>query len=145
MKLPKELLNGIIIFLGISVFFLSMNFLGLSEVFYLRLLNILFLFYGVNRTIVSNIMEGKKDFLSNAVSAFATSIIGVFMSVTALWVYSHMKGGDAFVRTLSQSFLFGNNPTVNTYCYCLLFEGIASCIIVTLILMFYHNNKYAID
>ena len=145
MKLPKELINGLLIFIGIGIYFLTMNLLGLSDIFFLRLLNIFFIVYGVNRTIVSNIQEGKKDFLSNAMSAFATSMIGVFMSVTALWIYAHMHGGDVFVRTLSKSFLFGDDPTVATYCYCLLFEGTGSCIIVTLILMFYHNNKYAID
>ena len=144
MKLSKELINGLLIFLGIGIY-LTMNLLGFSDVFFLRLFNIIFIIYGVNRTITSNIVEGKKDFLSNAISAFATSFTGVLLSVIGLWVYSHIRGGDVFVRTLSKSFLFGNDPSVNIYCVCLLFEGIASCIIVTLILMLYHNNKYAID
>lgn len=145
MKLSKEIINGIIIFAGIGIYFLTINLLGFSDVFFLRLFNILFIVYGVNRTIVSNLAEGKKDFLSNAMSAFATSFSGVLLSIIGLWVYSHARGGDVFVRTLSKSFLFGEDPSVNIYCVCLLFEGIASCIIVTLILMFYHNNKYAID
>ncbi|WP_309641255.1 hypothetical protein [Flavobacterium sp.] len=145
MKIPKELTNGFVIFLGIGAYFLIMNFLGFSDVTYLRLFNILFIVYGVNRTIMSNINEGKKDFLPGAISAFLTAFIGVVLSIGALWIYSHMLGGDAFVHTLAKTFLVGKNPPLSTYCVYLLFEGIGSCIIVTLILMFYHNNKYAID
>ena len=50
MKLPKEISNGFIIFLGIGIYFLLMNVLGLADLFYLRTLNVFFIFYGVNRT-----------------------------------------------------------------------------------------------
>ncbi len=73
MKLSKELTNGFIIFIGIGVYFLTMNMLGLSDLFYLRFFNIFFLIYGVNRTVVSNLSEGKKEFLFNTISAFATA------------------------------------------------------------------------
>ena len=73
MKLSKELTNGFIIFIGIGLYFLTMNMLGLSDLFYLRFFNIFFLIYGVNRTLVSNLSEGKKEFLSNTISAFATA------------------------------------------------------------------------
>ena len=145
MKLPKELINGFIIFLGIGVYFLNMNALGLSDITFLILFNIIFIVFGVNRTIVSNLLEGKREFLPGAISAFSTAFIGVVLSIAGLWIYSHMRGGDAFVDTLAKTFLFGDNPPLSTYCVYLLFEGLGSCIIVTLILMFYHNNKYAID
>ncbi len=74
MKLSKELTNGFIIFIGIGVYFLTMNMLGLSDLFYLRFFNIFFLIYGVNRTVVSNLSEGKKEFLFNTISAFATAL-----------------------------------------------------------------------
>ena len=67
MKLPKELRNGIIIFLGIGLYFLLMIFLGLGNISALRLLNVIFVFYGVNQTIKMNLNEGKKNFVSNAV------------------------------------------------------------------------------
>ena len=56
-----------------------------------------------------------------------------------------MRGGDAYVENLARTFLVGENPPLATYCVYLLFEGVGSCIIVTLIMMFFHNNKYAID
>jgi hypothetical protein len=145
MKLPKELINGLLIFVGIGIYFMAMNLLGLAGVLYLRILNALFLFYGVNRTIVSNLSEGKKEFLSNALSALSTGLIGVFLSIIGLLTYSYIQGGEEYINSLSKTFLFGGNPSVNTYCICLFFEGIVSAAIVTLVLMFFHNNKYIAD
>jgi hypothetical protein len=145
MKLPKELYNGCIIFIGIVIYFLLMEFLGLAHLYYLRLLNTFIIFYGVNKTIKMNLLEGKNIFVSNAISAMTTSFIGVILSIIGLLIYSHIRGGDAYVQSLSELFLFGGNPTINTYCICLLFEGIASSVIVTMLLIFYWNNKLITD
>lgn len=145
MKIPKEIRNGFYIFLGIAVFFLLMEVLGLSHLFYLRLLNVLFIFYGVNRTLKMNLAEGKNSFVPNAIAATITSFSGVVFSIIALLIYSHVKGGDAYVKSLSEAFMFGGDPSVSTYVLCLFFEGTASCVIVTLLLMLYWNNKYKAD
>ena len=145
MKLPKELTNGLLIFLGISLYFLIMNILGLANLVYLRLFNILFVFYGVNRTIKMNLAEGNKNFVSDAASAMITSVIGVLLCVLGLLIYSYMQGGDSYVQSLSESFLFGGNPSINSYCISLFFEGIASSVIVVLLLMLYWNNRHNSD
>jgi hypothetical protein len=145
MKLPKELLNGFLIFLGIGIYFLLMNALGYADLFYLRLLNVFFVFYGVNRTIEMNLAEGQKTFITNAMSAMITSLVGVFLSILGLVAYSYMQGGDSYVKSLPKTFLFGGNPSVNTYSICLLFEGIASSVIVTMLLMLYWNNRLTTD
>ena len=145
MKLPKEIINGFIIFLAIGIYFLLMQALNLSHLFYLRFLNVIFVFYGVNRTIQMNLKEGKKKFVSNAISALFTSIIGVILSVIGLVIYSYLQEGDAFVQSLSETFLFGGNPSIDMYSISLLFEGIASSVIVTLLLMLYWNNKFSSD
>lgn len=145
MKLQKELLNGLIIFIGISIYFLVMNALGYSNSAYLRVLNVFFVFYGVNKTIKMNLAEGKNNFVSDATSALITAIIGVALSVLGLLVYSSTKGEEAYLQTLSESFLFGGNPSINVYCFSLLFEGIASSVIVVLLLMLYWNNKHVSD
>ena len=59
MKLQKELLNGILIAVGIAVYFLAMEVLGLSDKFYLRFFNIVIVYYGVHTTLKSNIEAGK--------------------------------------------------------------------------------------
>jgi hypothetical protein len=145
MKIPKEITNGFFIFLGVGIFFILMELLNLSHLFYLRLLNVLFIFYGVNRTLKMNLAEGKNGFVPNAISAIITSHVGVFLSIAALIIYSYAKGGDTYVKSLSQAFMFGGEPSVMTYSLCLLFEGSASSIIITLMLMLLWNNKYAAD
>jgi len=145
MKLSKEFYNGCIIFIGISLYFLLMNALGYANVFYLRVLNIFIVFYGVNRTLQMNYREGKNDFVFNVASAMITSLIAVFLSIAGLVVYSYTKGGDSYIHSLSRSFLFGGNPTITTYSISLLFEGIASSVIVTFLLIIYRNNRYHSD
>ncbi len=55
MKLSKELINGFIIFIAIGVYFILMEFLGLADLYLLRLFNILFLFYGTQKTLKTNL------------------------------------------------------------------------------------------
>lgn len=145
MKLSKEFYNGALIFAGIGIYFLLMDVLGLAHLFYLRFLNVVFVFYGVNKTAQMNLAEGKNDFISNAVSVLTTSLVGVVLSVLGLVIYSYSKGGDAYVQSLSETFLFGGNPSVMTYSICLLFEGIASSVIVSLLVLLYWNNRYPAD
>jgi hypothetical protein len=145
MKLRKELANGILIFFGIGIYFLAMEALGLSNVYYLRLLNIFIVLYVVNRTIKTNIEEGKTDYFQNIISGGLTSFIGVFLSCFGLREYIMIRGGAEYIKKLSDAFLFGNNPTVNEYCIGLFFEGIASSVIATFILMQYWKSHTAID
>jgi hypothetical protein len=145
MKISKEVYNGVAIFVGISVYFLLTNALGFANLLFLRVLNVLFVFYGVNKTIQMNLAEGKKTFVDNAVSAIITSLLGVAMSIVGLAIYSYMKGGTNYVQSLSKSLLFGGNPSVETYCMSLLFEGVASAVIVSLITMLYYNSRFTAD
>lgn len=145
MKASRELQNGILIFIGIALYFLFMVLIGLSDVFYLRLFNTLFVLYGVNRTIMMNIHDGETVLVNNAKSAMKTSLVGVFLSIIGLIIYSYIHGGDAYIESLSKTFLFGGNPSVLSYSLCLLFEGIASSVVVTLMLLLYWNDKHVTD
>jgi hypothetical protein len=145
MKISKEFQNGFLIFLGIAIYFLFMNLVGLSDVFYLRLFNTLFVLYGVNRTIMMKIHDGEVFLVNNAKSAMKTSLIGVFLSIIGLIIFSYLQGGDQYVQSLSKTFLFGGNPSVMTYSICLLFEGIASTVVVTMLLLLYWNNRLVTD
>jgi hypothetical protein len=145
MKVKKEFKNGYFIFICIGTYFLLMELLGLSNLYYLRLFNIVFIIYAVNNTLESRISHGKIDFASNAKAALMTSVIGVFLSILGLLVYSYMKGGDQYINTLSKTFLFGGHPSINMYCFSLFFEGLASSVVVTMLLMLYHNNEFVAD
>lgn len=145
MKLPRELYNGAIIFTGIALYFLLMEVLKLSNLFFLRLFNIVFIYYGANRTLKANFAEGKTNFADNAISALITSLTGVLFSIMGLIAYIYSKGGDAYIKTLSESLLFVGSPSVMTYNISLLFEGIVSAVIVTFSLMLFWKKKYPSD
>lgn len=145
MKLPKELVNGFIIVIGIGLYFLLMELIGLADNYLLRVFNVLFIFYGTNRTLQANFAEGKTTLSFNSASAFLTASIGVFLSVAALIAYSFFKGGEAYIGTLSKTFLFGGNPSIMTYSISLLFEGIGSAVIVSFILLLLWDTRYQSD
>lgn len=144
-EIPRELSSGLLIFAGVALYFLLMELLNLSDIAYLRLLNVFFILYGVHRILKINLAEGQKNFLFNAVSAMITAFIGVILSLSALMIYSYARGGDQYVATLSETFMFGAEPSVPVYILCLLFEASASCIVVTLVLMLCMNSRFKAD
>lgn len=140
MKNNIELRNGFIIFLGIGIFFLLMEFLGLANKNYLRVLNVFIVFYGINKTIKTNANEGKLRYLANLLSGFKTGVIGVFLSIIGLIIFIYMKGGEPYLEKLSDAFLFGNDNNIIIYCSTLFLEGIVSSFIGSFTLMQYWKN-----
>jgi len=132
MKLSKIFVNGFIIFTGISIFFLAMELFGMADNLYLRFLNVLFVYYGVNRTIKQNVEEGNNGYLQNLLEGGFTALVGVLLSVMGLFGYIYYKGGDAYMANLSDKLVFGS-ASVNEYCFGLLFEGLASGMIIVFI------------
>jgi hypothetical protein len=145
MKVKREIKNGYFIFISIGTYFLLMEFLGLSNIFYLRLVNVFFIVYAVNDTLKSRISHGKKGFVPNIVAAFITCGVGIVLSIVGLLAYSYMRGGEEYIHGLSESFLFGGHPSINMYCFSLLFEGLASAVVVVLLLILYYNDKFVTD
>ncbi len=143
MKLPKEFANAIIIFAGIAIYFLVIDFLNLADILWLRMLNVLFVFYGVNRTLSSNVEEGKIGYVTNLLSASMTAFLGVFLSIIGLIAYIHLRGGDSYVRHFSEDLLFGGDPTANQYCIGILFEGLASALMVVFVSVQYWRSRMA--
>ena len=82
-KYQKKFSKEVSSLVGISVYFFLMNPLGFANVFYLRLLNVLIVFYAMNKTIQRNVAEGKKIDLCS-VSAMKKSLVGVFLSTIGL-------------------------------------------------------------
>ena len=140
MKNNIELRNGIVIFLGIGIFFLLMDFLGLADKNYLRILNAFIVLYGINETIKTNIKVGKTDYLENLVSGFKTGVIGVFLGIVGLIVFIYIKGGESYLDKLSDTFFFGEDNNIIKYCSILFFEGIASSLIGSFTLMQYWKD-----
>lgn len=143
MRLTKEISNGILIFFGISFFFLMMELFGFSKIIYLRILNAAIIYYGVRCTLKSNFKDDETGYVTNLISAGLTAFIGVFLSILGLTGYLYLQGGDDYVGQLSGEFIFGGNPTANQYLLGLFFEGIASAVIMVFIAMQLWRNKTA--
>jgi len=142
MKYSREIINGFIIFLGIGIYFLILQFLGLSDIFILRIFNIIFVIYGVNRTLQQNHADGIGGYNTNLLSAIMTSMVGALMSVAALLAFIEYKGGETYLKNLSDSFIFGGGElTIHQYCIGLLFESSAASLMVSFCLMQYWKNK----
>lgn len=142
MKLPKEIINALIIFAGIAAYFLVIDFLGFSNILWLRMFNVLFVWYGVTRTLSYNVEHGKKDYGYNLISAGATALLGVAFTVIGLLTYIHLRGGDAYIEEhLSSQYLFGGEPTANQYCIGIFIEGMASAVMVVFISVQYWRKK----
>ncbi len=142
MKYSRELANGFIIFLGIGVYFLILQFMGLSDQFILRIFNIVFVIYGVNRTLTQNHSDGIRGYNTNFLSAIITSMVGAVLSVAGLLAFIEFKGGKPYLEKLSESFIFGGGElTIHQYCIGLLFESVAASLMVSFCLMQYWKNK----
>ena len=140
MKNVTELRNGFIIFLGIGLFFLAMDFFGLSDKNYLRALNAFIVIYGINKTIKMNLNNGITNYLENFISGFKTGIIGVFLGIIGLIIYTYIKGGESYLSTLSNTFFFLGKTNIIMYCSVLFFEGVASSLIGSFVLMQYWKD-----
>jgi hypothetical protein len=142
MKVPKEIINAFIIFAGIAVYFVVIDLLGFSNVLWLRMFNVLFVWYGVTRTLSDNVEHGRRDYGYNLVSSGATALLGVVFSTIGLLTYIHLRGGDTYIEEhLSSQYLFGGEPTANQYCIGIFIEGIASAVMVVFVSVQYWRKK----
>jgi hypothetical protein len=137
MKNNIEFKNGLLIFLGIGIFFLLLDFLGLADKNYLRILNAFIVLYGINETIKTKVKIGKSDYLENLFSGFKTGVIGIVLGIFGLIIFIYIKGGESYLDKLSDTFFFGKDTNIIKYCSVLFFEGIASCLIGSFVLMQY--------
>ena len=145
LKFKREILNGIFIFVGIGVYFLVLDFAGLSDEFYLRILNLFIVAYFVNCTIKGNHADGVRGYFTNLIAAIATSMIGAVLSIATLLIYIHFNGGEEYLKNLADSFIFGGGElTIHQYCIGLLFESTAASLAVSFCLMQYWKDKVEI-
>ena len=135
MKLSKEIINGLIIAAGIAALFLIIKLFGLDKAGYLRFLNGFVVYYGIYRTQKMNADRGITSLGDNIVSMFKTGVVGVVASTIGLAIYATLNGGKSYLDTISYGYLFGKNPSVNEYCFGILIEGIASVVVISLLII----------
>lgn len=143
MRYKTELINGVLIFLGIGIYFIILELIGLSDVYLLRILNIFIVAFGVNRTISQNYNANIRGYFRHFLPAIITSMIGAILSIVALLIYVEIRGGEQFLKALSDSFLIGGGDvgSVSYTISLLLFESTAASLIVSFCLMQYWKDK----
>lgn len=142
MKISRIITNGLIIFIGIGVYFLIMDVLGLSRNLYLRLLNFIFVLYGVNRTLQGNFKDGIDGYFTNLGSALFTAFTGLVLSVFSFMVYAATHGGEAYLAKFHSIYVFGGHtPSPYQFAVSLFLEGLAASAVVSFALMQYWKDK----
>lgn len=138
-RMRIEWRNGIGIFFMIGSWFLILEWLGFSDQPLLRLFNIVFVAWGINRTIKQKLFTGEGKYLNNLSAAVLTAFIGVFMSISALGAYLSIDVTQ--VNELASSPLIsGESISINEYCFALWIEGIASAVVIAFSVMQWYKN-----
>jgi hypothetical protein len=142
MKFKREITNGIIIFVLMGIYFLIIEMLNLSHLFYLRIFNLIFVVYGVNRTIKGNYEAGVRGYFTNFMGAVITSMISAVMSIIALLIYLKAQGGNIYLNQHPVRYIFGGETnSVEYFCIGLFFEAAAASLAVSFCLMQYWKDK----
>lgn len=141
MKISRIVINGFIIFIGLALYFLLIEALGLSDQIYLRLLNFIFVIYGVNRTLKSNYNDGIYGYFTNLMAAIFTALTSLVLGLISFVAYLEYKGGEAHLYHYADSYVFGGDPNIYQFMVGLAVEGIAASVIISFALMQYWKDK----
>lgn len=142
MKISRLVTNGIIIFIGLGLYFLLIEALNLKDHIYLRLVNFVFVIYGVNKTIKSNYHDGINGYLTNLLAGFVTAMVGLILGLIAFMIYVEYRGGNAYLDSFADSYIFGGgDPSLYQFSFGLFIEGAAASMIVSFAMMQYWKDK----
>ncbi|CAM1347993.1 MULTISPECIES: hypothetical protein [Tenacibaculum] len=132
--------NALLIFGGIVGFFFLMKILGLNNVSELRLLNFVFVLWGINKAIKTNIKLNQESlYFSNFSIGVGTSILAVGLTILGLIIYVGFIDPE-LITVLGNSSFWGKNLNLSLIVFALAIEGIASSVICSFILMQYYKN-----
>lgn len=132
--------NAFIIYLGIVIYFLITKLFGLDEVSELRFFNFVFVLWGINNAIKTNIEVNKETlYINNFTIGIATSILSVAFTIISLMIYVGFIEPN-FMTVLENSSFWGKKLTLIMVIFAFAIEGIASSVICSFVLMQYYKN-----
>lgn len=132
--------NAFKIYAGIALFFLIMKVFGLEKIMALRMFNFVIVIWGINSAIKTNIFKNKDtDYLSNIFIGLGSALIAVLASALSLLIYVKFISPD-FIHVLESSMLWGDNLSISLITIVIFFEGFASSVISSFIIMQYWKN-----
>lgn len=142
MKVSRILINGLIIFIGIAAFFLIMEAAGLKDQIYLRLVNFVFVIWGVNATIKGNFKDHIDGYFTNLMAGMLTALVSLALGIISFILYAEYKGGTDYLQNFPHSYIFGGGePEIGEFSFGLFLEGLAASMIVAFTLMQFWKDK----
>jgi hypothetical protein len=147
MNFSRITVNGFIIYVGIALFFLLMEMVGWSDQIYLRLVNFIFVIYGVNRTIKGNYEEHIYGYFTNLTSGIFTALVSLILGLFSFIAYIEYQGAshggaNEYLQKYAGSYFFGGgDPSLYQFITGLVIEGVAASMIVSFALMQYWKDK----
>lgn len=129
--------NAAKIYAAIVGFYFFMKLIGMADVVEFRILNILFVVWGINSSIKNNIHENMdNNYLTNLSMGFSTGLLGIIGVISSMVLYITFIDSSLMMTLQSTSF-WGNNLTLPKVVFSMTIEAMASCVISTFILMQY--------
>lgn len=139
------LINALKIYLGIVLFFFLMKFLNFEQITELRLLNFIFVFWGINSAIKKNIFANhENDYIQNLYVGFATSFLAIILLGFSLNVYLSFID-PSLITAIENLKIWGGNLNPILITFAILIEGISSSLICTFILMQYWKKYKTVN
>ena|SRR6218665_1055732 len=139
-SLSPAIQYGIYSFVGIGIFFLLMKAFGLENVAFLRVFNLLIIFYFSNRLARINAQENTSDqYLKSFASLFLANAITVILSVFSFAIYVSFIDVD-FLSRFEGGILFAKHITLGQALASVVLEGMAGSLIVSYTLMQYWKD-----
>jgi hypothetical protein len=136
LKQTNAISNGLIIFLLIGVYFILLELLGLTDNFYLRFFNFVFVFYGVNSTL-KKATRNSKPYIQKLLAGVTTAFTGIILSALSLFIYLIVFDPkiSAYGVTLIPA------DTDLAFAAVIFVEGFTSSLMVVFILLQYWKNE----
>jgi len=129
--------NSLKIYLSIVLFFFLMKLFKFEHITELRLLNFVFVFWGINSAVKKNINSNNTfSYLQNLYVGFATSFLAVIFISFSLTIYLYYINPD-FIQVIETLKIWGNNLTPIDVAVAIFTEGISSSLVGSFILMQY--------
>ncbi len=137
--------NALLIFGGIAGFFFLTKIIGLDDVSELRLLNFVFVLWGINRAIKTNIkVNQESSYINNFSIGIGTSVLAVGFTIIGLIFYVGFID-SGLIAVLENTSFWIQNLSLPLIVFALAIEGIASSVICSFILMQYYKNYKVTD
>lgn len=129
------------IYIAIVGFYFLIKLIGLTHIIELRFLNILFVLWGINTAIKSNIkLQDHNSYINNMFVGFSTGILAIMTVLISMILYVSFID-DSLLIMLNKSALWGNDLTLPKIVFSMTIEAMASCVISTFVLMQYWKKQ----